>query len=368
MNLAFIDITYDYTADRPDQDEPLGGTTSAVCFLARAMVSEGINCTFFNKIVSPATVSGISSLPLSSLGDPEALARFSAFIFCGRWSEGIVRFIRDHTTAPLVAWMHESQFATPLVPVVDVFDGVVFVSDWQKAVNQVHVRPHWKQATIRNAMNPGIADLFPGRTSVLAAKSDPPLLIYAGSFARGAFHVAPILDQLRPLLRNFTVKIFCNTAPSGYAPSDEAYTLWLAQQEGVTHVGMVGQPELIQHMKSASAILMPNPWPETSCITMIEAMAAGLNVIATRRAALPETASGFAELIEIDNANDPLRFDMMMDHHIFAQRISRVVNDQIKDPEKTERRLRQQIDYFHDHYRWDQRVKPWLDFLKSLMI
>ncbi len=49
MRLAFIDFVYHYDAARPDSGEPLGGTTSAVCFLAREMVKTGVECVFFNR-------------------------------------------------------------------------------------------------------------------------------------------------------------------------------------------------------------------------------------------------------------------------------------------------------------------------------
>lgn len=366
MNLAFVDIAYGYTADRPGNDAPLGGTTSAICFLARELTAQGIDCTFYNKILAPAEAHGIPSLPLSDLSDPGCYQRHSAFIFCGRWLEGMVNLVRTQTSAPLVAWMHESQFSPPLVPALNAFDAVVFVSDWQKKVNQIHAKPHWREAVIRNAMNPGATQLFPPGTAILPHKVKPPSLIYAGSFARGAFHIAPILDRLRLRHPDFTMKIFCETSPSKHAPSDEAYISWLSQQKNIVHVGMVGQVKLLEHMKTATSILIPNPWPETSCITLIEAMAAGLEVITTNRAALPETASGFATLVPIENADDPSRFDMAIDHERFAEEVARIITHQSNFPLQTEDHLRTQINYFHDNYQWSQRVTSWIKLFQDL--
>lgn len=363
MKLAFVDIAYGYTADRPNSSMPLGGTTSAVCFLARELVSQGIKCTFYNRISAPAEACGIPSLPISDLADPACYQQHTAFIFCGRWLEKMVRLVRSRTKSPLIAWMHESQFGPPLTPVLEAFDGVVFVSEWQKRVNQPHVRPFWQQTVIRNAMNPGALPLFPEGSPVLPVKTRPPLLIYAGAFARGAFHIAPILDQLRPLLPDFTMKVFCDLTPSKHAPSDEAYISWLRQQKNIAHVGMVGQSELLHAMQKAAVILMPNPWPETSCITLIEAMACGLDVVTTNRAALPETASGYATLIPIDGYDDPLRFDMAIDYRKFAEETARLMIKRYQDPLQIEERLQDQIRYFRQHYQWSQRVPTWSDFL-----
>lgn len=366
MHIAFVDIAYGYAADRPEQDEPLGGTTSAVCFLARELAARGVACHFFNKTAERRQAHGITSYPLAELADPALHNAMSAFVFCGRWTEGMVGFLRPLTRAPLIAWMHESRFAAPLTPALDVFDAAVYVSDWQKRANQSGAKPHWRQHVIRNAMNPLAAGLFPEGASVLAAKAEPPMLVYAGSFARGAFHIAPILDALRPLNAGFTAHLFCGTSPSGNAEADRTYIDWLRGQPNIAHVGMTGQTRLLHAMKQASVMVMPNPWPETSCIAMIEAMAAGLRVISTDRAALPETAAGFATLIPIEQANDPLRFDMPIDAQAFAREIAAALEQKHTLPAAWEAERRAQIDYFRAHYQWKQRAAEWMQMLAGL--
>src|SRR5580704_16306550 len=81
MHIAFIDIACGYAADRPDQDQSLGGTTSAVCFLAHELVKAGARCTFFNKIRAPQMAYGIHSLPLENLADECANNDYDVFVF-----------------------------------------------------------------------------------------------------------------------------------------------------------------------------------------------------------------------------------------------------------------------------------------------
>src|ERR1700742_3708392 len=207
MHLAFVDIVYDYTADRPDTAAALGGTTSAVCFLARELVKTGVECTFFNKIKTPGEAHGIPSLPLEALIDERANPKYSAFIFCGRWSDWLVGHIREQAKAPFIVWMQESLFAPPLTPAMQAFDAIVFNSEWQKKINQRHVMPHWKQTVIRNAMNPRFANLYAPGESILGAKAKPPVLLYAGVTPRGAFHLPKILDHLRPKGTDFSMEI-----------------------------------------------------------------------------------------------------------------------------------------------------------------
>jgi glycosyltransferase involved in cell wall biosynthesis len=366
MHLAFIDIAYGYKADRPDTDEPLGGTTSAICFLARELVKAGVSCSFFNKIKESQTAHGIPAHPLDQLMPALASTPFTAVIFCGRWIEGMVQLIHEATSAPLIAWMHESTFNPQLVPALDIFDAIAFVSEWQKRVNQVYVKPHWKQVVLRNAMNPKAATLFSDAGSILEAKTKPPVLLYAGSFARGAFHLPKILDFLQPKHQDFTLEIFSNTDPSKDPAKDALYIDWLRKRPHITHVGMVGQNTLLDRMKRATLLLAPNPWPETSCITLIEAMASGLDALTTNRAALPETGHGFNRMIPIEDPDHLLRFDMPIDLEAFANLADATLTEWQEKPALVEARLRTQVQYFHDHYQWKNRVQPWVQFIESL--
>ncbi|MDP9126823.1 MAG: glycosyltransferase [Pseudomonadota bacterium] len=365
MHLAFIDIVTSYDADRPDQDGPLGGTTSAVCFLAREMVKAGHACTLFNKIRQERWAHGVRSLPLEKLIHEGANPSYTAFIFCGRWVEWLPKMLQENSKAPLIAWMHESTFEPQLVPALSVFSGVAFVSEWQKRVNQPHVQAHWKQVVLRNAMNPRALELFAPGDTILASKARPPVLLYAGATPRGAFHMPPLLDALRLKQNDFTVEIYCDCTPSFDVKANADYIKWMRGLPNVTHVGMVGQTELMQKMKRAAFMISPNPWPETSCIALIEAMAAGLSVITTNRAVLPETAAGFARHVMLERPDDPIRFDMPLPYEEFADTVSSAMERWAQNPGETEKKLQDQVAYFATRYQWWQRVQPWTDFINS---
>ena len=366
MRLAFVDFVYGYDAARPERDEPLGGTTSAICFLAREMVKAGIACTFFNLIKEPSHAHGIPSLPLKALGDEIERGGYDAYIFCGRWSAELVTLVHTNTQAPLIAWMHESVFAPPLTPTLEAFDAIVFVSAWQQRINQHATLPHWKQAVIRNAMNPAVAESFAPHEAILPAKAQPPILLFAGSFARGAFHIPPLLDKIRETRQDFSVEMFCNLNPSHNPDTDAAYITWLREQPCIAHVGMVSQPELARRMRRASIMLAPNPWPETSCIALIEGLASGLDAITTNRAALPETASGFARQIPLPTPDDPQRFDMPIDYAAFAAAVFDSLREREESPATLKSRLRRQIAFFQENYQWSQRVAPWTALINEL--
>ena len=64
----------------------------------------------------------------------------------------------------------------------------------------------------------------------------------------------------------------------------------LATTPGVVFHGRAGQEEVARSYLQSQLWLYPTDFQETSCITAMEAQAAGCHVVATRCGALPETA------------------------------------------------------------------------------
>lgn len=363
MHIAFVDIAYGYTVDRPEVDAPLGGTTSALCFLARALRDVGVSCTIFNKVDAPQTVHGIASLPLEALTDERHNPVYNAFVFCGRWTDWLVELVADGTTAPLLAWMHESRFNPKLVPALPQFQGVAFVSDWQAKINQSDLLPTQRAVILRNAMGLAYETMYRTGTAITADKK--PIAVYVGATPRGLIHLPTIWPLIHAACPELTLQIYANPALGRDPAINAQFAAQLQGMNGVTHVGMVGQPRLAQALHEASFYLGPNPYPETSCIAMIEAMAAGLCCITTARAALPETAQGFATLLPIAAADDPHLFTQDFDCPTFALTATDIIHDRLAYPAAWEPKLRTQIDHFQTHYRWRDRVAPWVKFVAA---
>lgn len=364
MHLAFVDITYGYTVDRPEAPEALGGTTTALCFLTRALRAAGHDCTLFNKVSAPAIAHAIQSLPLEHLTVERANPAYDAFIFVGRWADWLVAHVAEAARVPLIAWMHESQFGLPLVPQMAAFSAVVFVSDWQARINQPLLLPQQRHAVIRNALSPAIATLFPPGSTITVHKK--PTAVYVGATPRGLLHLPTLWPMLQAARPELTLQIFANPAPSRDVAVNAALATQLRALPGVTHLGQVGQPALAQALAEASFFLAPNPYPETSCIALMEALAAGLCAITTDRAALPETAHGFATLCPIAAADDPLLFTQPFDAAAFTARALPVIGDRLDHATAWEPRLREQVNSFQTHYRWADRAAAWVAFLSGL--
>jgi glycosyltransferase involved in cell wall biosynthesis len=365
MHLAFIDIAYGYTTDRPEQPEPLGGTTSAICFLAQALKQRDVVVTIFNKVTQAQDSGGITCLPLETLPKERTNPIYDAFIFCGRWTDWLVKLIADGTSRPLIAWMHESTFNPHLVPAHQSFNAICFVSAWQQHINKSVLPKHWQQTVIGNAMNPRYENMFAADENICAAKGKPPIAVYVGSTPRGLLHLPQIWPHLYTQHPDWQLQIFCNPTTSANTAENNALRTSFATLPGVSHVGMVGQPELAIRMRQASLFLAPNPYPETSCIALIEAMAAGLQCCVTARGALPETANGFATLTPIMDADHPTRFDQPFNDETFIANALQLMARH-DTPEILTTQLHRQRQFFLEHYRWEQRADAWIDFVTKL--
>ena len=362
MHIAFIDIAYEYRADRPAHDAPLGGTTTALCFLAKELAAAGHTATIFNRTQVPELAWGVPTLPLTEL----TLLRSNTpdvVVFVGRWTPTMVQAVREYTTAPRVAWMHQHQFDDQFVQPLPDFSHIVFVSDWQARQCAPHVPAGTEWLVIRNAISLFCQDMF-ARGCDIVAQKDPHLCLYVGDTPRGLLHMPAVWERLKkhhPLLK---LEIYSRPVVSDNADENNHFATQLRAMPGVAHVGAVGQQRLAACMKHAAFLLSPNPYPETSCLVLADALAAGMLAITTNRAALPETAAGFATHVPIAAHDDPCAFRQPLSIDDFAS----AALAQMEAWEKglwphnatTNDTLTQQTVHFNTHHRWHLRQREWV--------
>jgi glycosyltransferase involved in cell wall biosynthesis len=139
---------------------------------------------------------------------------------------------------------------------------------------------------------------------------------------------------------------------------------WLYQRcremEGVEYLGSRPQPEVATALRSASVLAYPNSYPETSCIAVLEAMAAGCLVVTSRRGALAETTAGFGRLVPPDD-DRPAYVDQ------FVQETVQALTD-LTGPEASalESKLAGQVAHVRQTHTWPVLAEQWSGWLVRL--
>src|SRR5262249_40757479 len=121
---------------------------------------------------------------------------------------------------------------------------------------------------------------------------------------------------------------------------------------GVEYVGSVSQTALASALAEADILAYPNVFPETSCIAVMEAMAAGCLVVTSNLGALPETTAGFGFLMDLPN-------DILQMSCSYANFMVDAYRKACADPGGFEDKLSGQRAHVRTHYTWAQRARDW---------
>lgn len=123
-------------------------------------------------------------------------------------------------------------------------------------------------------------------------------LIYSSTPYRGLEFVPALFMSLKKLHPDLELHIF--SSYSIYDQSDDAFSELRSQLEKLPDTklyGSIPQSELAQEFLKSSILFYPCNFEETSCITAIEAMAAGCVPLTSALGALPETIGPAGVLI-----------------------------------------------------------------------
>lgn len=249
-----------------------------------------------------------------------------------------------------VLWEHHN-FNQPTVqmlkniPFYEKLDQIVYVSEWQaeKFTHVMQVPPTYSRV-IRNSIDP--IEFKPRE------KGEKLKLIYHTTPWRG---LELLLDTFEYMNRDdIELEIYSSTIIYGSEYDEVTGPLFTKlferakNMKNVNYHGYVTNEEVIKALQSAHIFVYPSIWQETSCVSMIEAGAAGLSMATTNFGALPETSLGFGNMLQIQS-----------DIYLLTRRFAAMLNETIDNywSNETQNLLKIQSDRFNYHYGWNQ-VKP----------
>ena len=126
----------------------------------------------------------------------------------------------------------------------------------------------------------------------------------------------------------------------------------------VNYIGYVNNDEIRKKLPSYDVYCFPSIWEETSCISAIESLAAGLHMITTNYGALFETCSEWPVYINYTNDYKQLA-------QLFAFSIDEVNAYLYKGT--VPHFLKSQQQFFNQFYSWERRKGEWTNFLEGLL-
>jgi glycosyltransferase involved in cell wall biosynthesis len=307
MNFVFLDfLHWDYDVETP-LARPLGGSQSALCYLAAALARRGERVTTLTGTTRPTTVRGVHCLHHDNIpADVFAPADTLTVVLNG--PADAIRAIRPVLPAgkPAILWTQHAHDQPAMQPLRDpalaaMWDRIICISDWQKAMFEQQLGvPAEKMEVLRNAIGPAFENMFASSRQVAEAKSKEPRLTYTSTPFRGLdllIACFPSIHRRHPTCR---LDVFSSMQVYDQPAEQDPYKPLYAQAQktaGVSYRGSVSQTELARELAGATMLAYPNTFAETSCIAAMEALAAGLLVVSSDLGALPETCGNWARLV-----------------------------------------------------------------------
>ena len=367
MHIVFYDRTpVDYTPETPFE-RALGGSESAQCYLAIELARLGHAVALVTNTSAPGRYRGVDCRNHQDSNTPTLLNAADIVVAS---NEALGRTLRDayRVAKPLVLWIGHAH-DQPAIKGLEssrerkVWAGFAFVSQWQlEQFADAFWVPADKSRVMRNAVSPAFAGL--PSIEPWYRRDDPPVLVYTSQPYRGLDVLLDALPAIRAGMSGTRLKVFSGFAATyRTALREDPYRLLYERcvaTEGVDYVGPIAQTTLADELAKATALAYPSTFMETSCIAALEAMAAGLTVLATRTAALPETTAGFARLGEYQQNHTKLAED-------FAAMTVDALKAQRRDPESASARRDAQIAHVHEHYTWQKRALEWQGWLSDIV-
>jgi glycosyltransferase involved in cell wall biosynthesis len=349
--------------------QPLGGSESSLCYLAEALAGRGHQVAVLHPGPGPAVSRGVCCLPLHDrsvrqLGPLDALVLLN---LAGRARD--FRPLLDRQTL-LILWSQHHLDQPAVQPLLDpaerdLYDGFALVGEWQREEYLRHfgLDPQ-RTGVLRNGIAPAFENLFPAGTSIGARKTRPPVLAYTSTPYRGLDVLLEAFPRIRQAVPEATLKVFSGMGVYQIpAAEDQARFGALYQRcrdsAGVEYVGSLPQPQLAAELANAAVLAYPNTYPETSCIAVLEALAAGCTVVTSGRGALPETTAGFARLVPVETERDTYR-------DRFGEATVQALASWAGAEAAAEEHLQRQVAHVHQQHTWATLAEAWSSWLRRL--
>ncbi len=296
--------------------------------MANERAAAGHRVTMFTNIDEPSETDGVRYVPAGQIGEHCPLGEM--FHYYAENTPCDVMIIQRHPKAFAynwaskinLWWIHDLALQRSKAMVEDMMvniDGILTVSEWhKKQVCEVYGINEDVVYAVTNGVD---LSLFEGSVNIakFACAGDTShkqtRLLYTSRPARGLENLVKadgIMERLLAIDPNYHLYI------CGYdnvtAQMKNYYDALYARADAlpnVTNLGALTKQELADVMRQCDLHVYPSTFEETSCITAMECMAAGLPMIASNVGALPETTES-SGITLVNLVNDEIDIDTFL--------------------------------------------------------
>jgi len=271
-----------------------------------------------------------------------------------------------------IVWLHPHHREDGMEQLMDpnfqkYFKGYVFVSDWQyERFLETFKLPAEKCYVLKNAIKPFEPHKKPDGKLQLMFHPNPirglDVLLEAIKLLPDEDFDLHIYHELDPDARKQQYLEGLQTYEYSHVTEGEErflrYCLKLAQDDKriVRHTRS-NNSQIREQLMKTHIFAYPAYFEETSCICLIEALAAGCSVVSSNLGALPETSLGFAR-----------QYGFIPDRQKHIIRFAQELKETIDEYRAGKFDATEQVKKVNDYYSWETRVKDWIKLDKHLWV
>lgn len=287
----------------------LGGSETAAYYVAKELAARGHRVTMFTNDQKDGAFDNVKYIWAGPVTEASPLGERFHFYASNTPTDVLMiqrqpgAFTHNFQSKLNIAWMHDLGLhrQRPLVASgLWNIDSIFCVSEWhKKQLCEVYGLDPEIVRTVTNGVD---LKLFEGKINYKLPKAKNEIsLIYSSRPERGLeHHVRPggIMERLWEIDKRFRLYV-CNydNNPPHLAEMYAALYARIEELPNCTALGNLTKQQLADAMRQCDALVYPTEFEEVSCITAMEAMAAGLPFISSEVAALQETCYGSGALL-----------------------------------------------------------------------
>ena len=311
MIIGLFDINWTYTLDTPYK-EPLGGTQSAICYFLEEMANNKHQVYLFNKIKHPYKIRGVNHIPHEKYLEYIKLYKIQfdiVIVSCIAQDlfniKNTIFNLNNYIGTLYCLWTgHDIDQNPSKILKNDVFkdfiDLYIFVSNWQKERYMLTYKiPENKTLIMRNGIGKPFEKYLD--MSLNKVKSS---MVYCSVPWRGLELLEPIYKTLKSVRSDISLNIFSGMNIYQQDINQDNYQHIYDKFKNLQDVKIspgISQTQLAEELFKTEYLTYTNIFPETSCITVLQAMACGCVIVTSNLGALKETLNNTNYLVDVNN-------------------------------------------------------------------